>query len=506
MMTPKMRSLASLAALLIISICAISSMDYSHVNSETTDLGGGIYRTEFSGGDPMEVILSIEGPRNSIGQPHGDDVEIIGENYKVAGTFGNGLRDGEFVYFDEFDQPTGLIETYSQGILVSASPEPELPLDRGPVYQIIARDRPWFLHQTEFAGVSADDLDAFLEELREGLAMAKPRNRRDFSLYLGLLLSEAEINHPDATAAYRAFASIEAQNHVKAFPLRNAVMDFYSSPASDLYGICANGYPAFVSDLQAYLPQGTSPKAFIDALEASLLEQTAPDPQDPIFPELVDVAIQGATADLDPESNFRVAVVLPFLLGEMGSEVDPVYQALYESVPFTGPLVLVGNIPGLPVKSAGFDNEAIKTMALTSRRAAKVNAVVEVSNQGNFAEALVVRGARSDRFFDVTYRGPGGNVTGALAAGGFQTPVIGEANAPISFRMEVAPNRRMLERGNDRRIVYLQKKITLTTRAASTSDATIVDAATVRVETKREVVRRPEPPPPLPLTPRGPGN
>lgn len=379
-------------------------------------------------------------------------------------------------------------------------------MDRGVVYQLIARDRPWFLHQSGFEGVSPEDLDTFLEELREGLATAKPRNRRDFALFFGLLLSDAETNHPEAVAAYQSFASIEAQNHVKAFPLRRAVMDFYNGSASGLYTILADAYPAFIADLRAYLPKGTSPKAFIDAFEASLLNQTPADPQDPLFPDLVDAAIQGATGELDPESDFRVAVVLPFLFGEMGAEVDPVYQALFESVPFTGPLVVVGDAPGLPVKSAGFDNEDVKAMSLTSRRSAKVDAVVEVSNQGNLAEALIVRGAKGDRFFEVSYRGPGGNLTGALAAGRYQTPVLGENVAPVSLRLEVTPNRRLLERSGERRIVYLQKKINLSVRAVSTSDATVSDAATVRVETKREVRRIPPLPAPLPLRPRGPGN
>jgi hypothetical protein len=378
-------------------------------------------------------------------------------------------------------------------------------VDRGVVYQLIARDRPWFLFQAEMAGISGEDLDAFLEELRLGLVEAKPRNRNDFALYLGLLLSNLETTSPDAVDFYRCFASIEAQTHVKAFPLRRAVIEFYQTPGSDLYGILAASYPGFLADLGAYLPKGTGTKAFIDAIEAALLNQESPDPQDPSFLTQIDETIQAATAELDPEQNFRLTVALPFLLGEMGAAVDPVYQALFEAVPFTGPLILVGESRGLPVKTALFDSVTGKSLDLKSKRAAKVNAIVEVSNQGNLPETLLVRGANGDRFFDVSYQGAAGNVTAAVTSGRYQTPVLSETSAAVSIRMEVTPNRRLLEKSSDRRLVYLQKKIALTMRATSTSDAAIIDAATVRVETQREVMRLQPTAPQLPVRPRGPG-
>lgn len=506
------RSILSLLVLLIVSACAIGSVDYSYVNPETTHEGAGIYRTVYRwGDDPAPTFQTVEGPRNAIGQAHGEGVEVRVGDALMIGRFENGLRDGELRYYDEMEMFTGRSETYERGVLVSSSgPDPSevLPVLPEPVsasYEIIARDQPWFLFHLVALGADLASFDVFLTELEESIALLAPRNRRAFVAAFGEAVEGFSDPDSEAYLLYRIFSSIEAQTHLKGSPLRRAVVDLYRGGGSSLYEIIVASYPAFLRELKGFGGSDAQVKEFFDIVEAAIEEEGGIDPQSPLFLEQVDAALALMPGSLDPESVFELSLPLSLMTSEMGVKVDPVFLALYESVPFTGPLVRVSATRAFPVRSGYFDSSIDKTLSLVSRRARPVKAYAEVSNQGNAGEAISILGTGGSRVFEVRYTASGGNVTASVILGRYRTPLLDETSSPVPLTIDVSPNGRLLTKEGRDRLIFLQRDISLNVKALSTVDPGIFDDSSIKVKTRREVQRiAPKPSPVLPR-PRGTG-
>jgi hypothetical protein len=504
------RSLLSLFVLLVVSVCALGSLDYSYVDPETTYEGSGIYRTAYRWGDePAPTYQTVEGPRNAIGQLHGDGVEIRVGDALMIGRFENGLRDGELRYYDDLGDFTGRSEVYHRGVLISSSgPEPSEVSPGAPEavcasYTVIERDYPWFLFHLATSGVDLTTFDGFLCELEESIALAEPRNREAFIAAFGEAVEDYSDPDAEAYLLYRIFSSIEVQTHIKGFPLRTAVVDLYRDGGSSLYEILAGDYPGFLRELKLYGASDTGLKGFFDAFEAGLEENGGIDPDSPLFLDQIDAAMKELPAVLDLDSFFKLTIPLSLLIAEKSAEADPVFLALYETVPFAGPLVRVGaslSGPGTTVLSDPFIN---KNLSLTSRRARPVRAFAEVSNQGNVGEAIRILGSGGSREFGVRYTAPGGNVTASIILGRYRTPLLDENSPPVPVTVEVSPNGRLLtSRGKDR-LIFLQRDISLNVRALASGDPAIFDDSSIKVKTRREVRRiTPKPAPALPR-PRG---
>jgi len=506
------RSLLSLFVLLIVSVCALGSLDYSHVDPETTYEGSGIYRTAYRWGDePATLYQTVEGPRNAIGQPHGDGVEIRVGDALMVGRFENGLRDGELRYYDELGDFTGRSEIYSRGVLVSSTgPEasevsPGAPESVSASYQVIERDYPWFLFHLEASGLDLTAFDDLLRELEESITLAGPRNRQAFIAAFGSAVEEFSDPGAEALLLYRILSSIEVQTCLKGFPLRSAVIDLYLDGGSSLYDIMVSDYPAFVRELKMMGVSDARVREFLDGVESAIEEEGGIDPESPLFLEQIDAAMELIPTSLDPDGFFEITVPLSLMIAEMSVKADPVFLALYESVPFSGPLVRVSADRVIPAVSVYSDPLANKSLTLTSRRARPARAFAGVFNQGNSAEAITVLATGGNREFEVRYSGPGGNVTGSIILGRYRTPLLDETSAPVTIAVDVVPNSRVLTSRGKNRLIFLQRDISLNVKALSTVDPGIFDDSSIKVKTRREVQRiAPKPSPVLPR-PRGTG-
>lgn len=148
-----------------------------------------------------------------------------------------------------------------------------------------------------------------------------------------------------------------------------------------------------------------------------------------------------------------------------------------------GPDVAVGNSRG-SLRGAGRFSPDKQRIMLTSRMLRRVVAFATITHPCNQLDVISVRASRGTKFFKVSYRNDGSDVTAGLVSGTFRTPEVNEDSAATSIQSTVTPNRRLLTSVRGGRTVSLRKSISLTLQAQSTSEPTKRDSCVIQVKTR----------------------
>lgn len=162
------------------------------------------------------------------------------------------------------------------------------------------------------------------------------------------------------------------------------------------------------------------------------------------------------------------------------------YQVRFDPdyIRFVQPDVAVGKNLGSMV-GAGLFYSPGPTVTLTSKRAKRVKGYASVANLGERPERLAVRAGRGNRFIKVRYRGAGGNVTGALVAGSYRSPVLFDGAKADTFQATFIPKKKKLKKlrkdGTQR---YLRKRLVSLIVGQSTSNRALYDGAYLRARTR----------------------
>jgi hypothetical protein len=129
----------------------------------------------------------------------------------------------------------------------------------------------------------------------------------------------------------------------------------------------------------------------------------------------------------------------------------------------------------------------IQSVALLSRRGATVKLFAKVANEGLLPDAMRLRGSSGDNFFAVSYATAEGNVTAAVIAGSFATPVLSQDDSPVNLTVSVSPNKRLLtkkvKKGKRALTTTLRKTYSGFIEATATDDPTRSDAVRYKVTT-----------------------
>lgn len=123
-------------------------------------------------------------------------------------------------------------------------------------------------------------------------------------------------------------------------------------------------------------------------------------------------------------------------------------------------------------------------IVLTARKLSPVVAFIIITNPCAQLDENTVISSRGNKFFKVSYRSEGDNITASLVSGSFRTPTINEDSAPVAITATVAPNRTALTRKKGGRSVSLRKSISLRILARSTFDPSMSDACSIRVKSQ----------------------
>ena len=134
---------------------------------------------------------------------------------------------------------------------------------------------------------------------------------------------------------------------------------------------------------------------------------------------------------------------------------------------------------------------AIQTATFISTKAKAVTGHAGFSNGGKLPDILKGSATGGSALFAVSYFGPTGNITAGLLTGAYTTPEMDENTAPVAIRATIKPNKKKLTKKNGKKTMILKKTHLLSLRLSSTFDPSIVDAATIRVQTKRFVLKAP---------------
>ncbi len=126
---------------------------------------------------------------------------------------------------------------------------------------------------------------------------------------------------------------------------------------------------------------------------------------------------------------------------------------------------------------------------LSSSKARRVTGHIGVGNNailpdGRAVDRITVQGKKGNALFKVKYNGPGGNVTAAVVAVGYQTAAIDGSSGMTKLQTVVTPNKKKLKKRKGQRTVYLKKTFSTLMRATSTAYRPASDSATIRVRTR----------------------
>ncbi len=125
-----------------------------------------------------------------------------------------------------------------------------------------------------------------------------------------------------------------------------------------------------------------------------------------------------------------------------------------------------------------------QSIAILSRRGARVTLFAKVANEGLLPDAMRLRGSGGNSLFAVSYKTAEANVTAQVIAGTFATPELGPDDAAVGLTVTVTPNRRLLTKtvknGNRIRTAYLRKTYTGLIEATAARDTNRSD--TVRYQ------------------------
>lgn len=149
--------------------------------------------------------------------------------------------------------------------------------------------------------------------------------------------------------------------------------------------------------------------------------------------------------------------------------------------------------PDVSVGGVGADvySPVGQSTAATSVKANPVSVAFAVDNDGPLADTFRVQGSGGSSLFGVSYFQGGANVTAQVIAGTYTTPSISEGDAPLSFSMNVTPNKKKLTKKfkkvpgkKPKKPKILKKSIVSSIKATASSNAALSDSATITVSTK----------------------
>ncbi len=149
----------------------------------------------------------------------------------------------------------------------------------------------------------------------------------------------------------------------------------------------------------------------------------------------------------------------------------------------TRPDLAVGASPARLIGRNVFSTTG-QSASLFSIKAKPVTAYAEFANRGNLPDRILARGSGGNGFFKVDYFTGAGKVTGDLLRGTFSTTEIDGTDAGVLVRAVVTPNKKKLAKKKGKKTKILKKPLTLSLKATSAFDAGIMDAATIKVQTK----------------------
>lgn len=119
--------------------------------------------------------------------------------------------------------------------------------------------------------------------------------------------------------------------------------------------------------------------------------------------------------------------------------------------------------------------------SIVSRQARRAVGYAAVSNGGERADRLVVRGSRSSRFSSIAYFAPA-NQTAAFVAGTFRTPIdLVAGDAALRIRVQFTPNRRQVVRRVGRRSIVQRRSIPAVVQVRPAVFSAPADAATLQL-------------------------
>jgi hypothetical protein len=129
-----------------------------------------------------------------------------------------------------------------------------------------------------------------------------------------------------------------------------------------------------------------------------------------------------------------------------------------------------------------------QTLLITTRRAAPVNGIFAIGNDGDLADACLLSGGRGNSLFSVSYtHAVAGNITAAIQAGTATTGIIAPGGSPYLVNVSIVPNKKKLvvkKRVKGRLVTqYLKKTFTLPLQARSQANPLVSDTATIQVKT-----------------------
>jgi hypothetical protein len=188
---------------------------------------------------------------------------------------------------------------------------------------------------------------------------------------------------------------------------------------------------------------------------------------------------------MNPGGTFRVRVNVfdggnPQLDG-MGFSPTFIY-----TLPFVvRPDVAVGtSLAGLVGRGVFSPNG--QAITLFSKQAQPVVSFATLENRGTRDDSLIVAASPRNSLFDVTYTIAGVNVTGALTAGVYVTPVIDRTDSAVLIRAEVKPRQSKLKKKNGRGggFTVLKRSFITSIRATATSDPSLSDSAAIVIRTR----------------------
>jgi hypothetical protein len=166
--------------------------------------------------------------------------------------------------------------------------------------------------------------------------------------------------------------------------------------------------------------------------------------------------------------------------GELAYELDFANSDVRFVVPDVavgvGLTSLTGNntLNGLPGQS----------LFLTSVKAKPVSGFATIMNRGQLPDTLAVRGSTGSTLCGIAYFDGAANVTAGLLSGSYRTAEIADGDEATALRVQFSPNKKKLTKKKGKRSKILKKSFSTLVRADSTQGPAVMDAASIRAQTR----------------------
>lgn len=128
----------------------------------------------------------------------------------------------------------------------------------------------------------------------------------------------------------------------------------------------------------------------------------------------------------------------------------------------------------------------VSPASLTSKKAKPVSSTATIRNNSPLADTFRVSAGRGNSLFGAIYRNGSTNITAAVTAGTYQTPLISLGNGAVSIRATVTPNKKKIIKKGKKggKPKTLKKTFRSTIRATSVTTPVISAAGQLTVKTK----------------------